>query len=255
VTIGLGWVILFAFGVVLIAGALRTAQRPSSPVADTAAEQAAIWQRLHHAPDVDPYANPLQRAFMKVTYFLATPLARRGVKPDVLTMVGLWVAALTALLAWQGGRWPIAAGLILVASSFLDGVDGAVAGLTDRSSLRGSILDSVVDRIAEALFVAAIVLAGARALFGVWAFGAIILHEYTRSRWVYAALQSGRSEVGLITVGERPTRVIGCSIALVAMGFAPQHRHFVGNWSLIIVAVVTVVGWLQLVRFIAKHLD
>jgi archaetidylinositol phosphate synthase len=254
VTLTVGWVVLSIAGVILIGIAFLTAQRPTDPVAESAAEQAVIWQRLHHAPDVDPYANPLQRAFMKVTYFLATPLARRGVRPDALTLVGLWVAGLTAMLGWQGGRWPIAAGLILVASSFVDGVDGAVAGLTNRSSLRGAILDSVVDRFAEVFFGAAIVLAGAEAPYGVAAVGAIVLHEYTRSRWSYAASQSEQSEVGLITVGERPTRVIGFAIALVAMGIAPQHREFIGNWSLVLVTVATLAGWMQLFRFLYKNL-
>jgi phosphatidylglycerophosphate synthase len=254
VTLVAGWFVLATFGIAIGGIAAATKRAPSKPVADTRNEHAAIWQRLHHAPDVDPYANPLQRAFMAVTYFLATPLAKRGVQPDALTLVGLWVAGLTAMLGWQGNRWPIAAGLILVASSFLDGVDGAVAGLTDRSSFRGGILDSVVDRLAEVLFVAAIVLAGARSAFGVVAVSAVVLHEYTRSKWAYAAMQSGQSEVGLITIGERPTRVIGCAVALIAMGIAPQHRQFVGEWSLVIVAIATMVGWLQLVRFLSKRL-
>ncbi len=250
------WIAWAIVGVALVVMAIRTASRPviEAASAATAAERAAIWQQIHRAPEVDPLANPLQRAFLAVTYRLAYPLARRGVKPDVLTIFGLWVAALTPLLAAQRSHWPAVAGLVLVASSFLDGIDGAVAGLTQRTSWRGHVLDSVVDRLSEALFVAAIVLAGATSPYGMAAMGAIALHEYTRARAAYAFTRTNQSEVGVITVGERPTRVIGSAIALLAMGVAPRQVEFVGNASLIVVTVATLIGWLQLSRHLYKSL-
>jgi phosphatidylglycerophosphate synthase len=254
VTPTIGLLVFAAIGVVVIGIALLTAQRPSVVPDTSKAARAAVWQKLHKAPEIDPYANPLQKAFMAVTYWLANPLARRGVLPDALTLVGLWVAAFSTVLAWQGGHWPIAAGLFLVASSFTDGVDGAVAGLTDRASVRGQVLDSVADRFAEVLFVLAIVLAGGAPWAGVLAMSAIMLHEYTRAKAATAARDVGKSEVGTITIGERPTRVIGFAICLIGCGVAPQSAEFIGTWSFMIVTVPTFIGWLQLSAYLAKNL-
>jgi phosphatidylglycerophosphate synthase len=242
------WSILGLIAVVLVGLAFLTKAPAVTPLPTTAEERAAIWQRLHNAPDVDPLANPLQRWFTALTYGIATPLARFGVLPDVLTLVGLWVAVATVVLARQGLRWPILAGVVLLASSITDGVDGAVAGMLERSTLYGYVFDSVVDRLAEVCFVTAVVCAGAPTWSAVLAMSAIALFEYTRARAAHAAQSAGVSQTIMITVAERPTRVFGCAIALIACGIVPSSRVFIGQWSLVLVAVVTIVGWLQFSR-------
>ncbi len=242
----MGWIIVAVCGVALALLSALTRRPATTALPKTAAERAAIWQRLHNAPDVDPLANPLQRWFTALTYGIATPLARFGVLPDVLTLVGLWIAGLTVVLARENGRWPIAAGVVLLVSSLTDGVDGAVAGMLNRSTLRGYVLDSVVDRLSEVCFVAAVVFSGGSFASGVLAMSAIMLFEYTRARAAHAALTAGVSQTIMITVAERPTRVFGCAIALIACGIAPASREFIGTWSLVLVAIVTVAGWVQL---------
>jgi phosphatidylglycerophosphate synthase len=214
------------------------------------ADYAQIWKELHHADDVEPLKNPLHVAYLRVTYGAATPLARLGVLPDVLTLVGLWLAGIVLALGALGGRWPILAGVLMVLSSLTDGVDGAVAGLTDRATARGHVLDSVVDRIAEVCFVGAVMLAGAPAWAGVLAYSGIMLLEYTRAR---ASSAGPTGEVGVLTIGERPTRVIGCTLSLIAMGIAPQSTVFIGRTSLLIVAAASFIGFVQLAWYIGRR--
>jgi phosphatidylglycerophosphate synthase len=258
VTPSWGWVVLGVVGLGLVLLSGFSARPTDHKLPSTPRERAEIWQRLHDAPHIDPLANPLQRWFLAVTYGLATPLARRGVLPDVLTLWGLWLAGVAAVLGWIGGRWLLVAAAVLVLSSFTDGVDGAVAGMTERASQRGQVLDAVVDRLSECLFVAAVVAGAGNARAassagvsagvgaGVGAMGAIALFEYLRARIAVSAVRLGLDPVGSITIAERPTRVIGCTIALIAMGIRPQSASFVGTWSLVLVGVVTILGTAQL---------
>ena len=76
-------------------------------------------------------------------------LRRTGVSPDHLTALGLLMAVATAL-AVGSGRLGLGLGL-LIASSILDVLDGAVAKASGRASVRGAFFDSVADRVADAL--------------------------------------------------------------------------------------------------------
>ncbi len=244
---------LIALGVVGLAlvGLAWLTRRPIDGLAlPTGVDKyAQIWKDVHHADDVEPLKNPLHVAYLHVTYGAAGPLTRLGVLPDVLTLVGLWLAGLVLALSRLGGRWPILGGIVMIISSLTDGVDGAVAGLSKRTTARGYVLDSVVDRLAEACFVGGVVLAGTPAWPGVVAISGIVLLEYTRARAAAAASQldgPGFGEVGAITIGERPTRVIGCTLSLIAMGVAPASTVFIGRTSLLIVAAASFIGFAQL---------
>jgi phosphatidylglycerophosphate synthase len=218
-------------------------------------DYARIWQKMHNAPDVDPKKNPLHVAYLHLTYSAATPLARLGVLPDWLTLIGLWLAGVVTALGWMGSFYPILAGVLMFVSSLIDGIDGAVAGLTNRSTLRGHVLDSVVDRLSEALFIASIVLAAGVAWSqvagaGVLAMSGIVLLEYTRARVTTA----GGGAIGTITIGERPTRVIGCAVCLIGMGVAPKSVEFIGRTSLLIVAAASFIGFAQLAWYAWRNL-
>ena len=74
-------------------------------------------------------------------------LARLGVTPDQLTVVGLVMSVATAVAIGSGhtmlGFW------ILLLSAFPDLFDGAVAKASQSSSVRGAFFDSTADRITD----------------------------------------------------------------------------------------------------------
>lgn len=248
----IGLFTLLAIGVMLWVAALITRRPvPGIVLPDGIDDYARIWQKIHNAPDVDPKKNPLHVGYLHLTYTAATPLARLGVLPDWLTLIGLWLAGVVTVLGWMGSFYPILAGFLMFISSLIDGVDGAVAGLTNRSTLRGHVLDSVVDRFSEGLFIASIVLAGGAAWAGVLAMSGITLLEYTRARVTTA----GGGAIGTITIGERPTRVIGCAVCLIGMGVAPKSVEFIGRTSLLIVAAASFIGFAQLACYAWRNLD
>ena len=82
---------------------------------------------------------------------VAGVLAKRGLKPDHLTIAGLAFSILAALLLSRGDF--LGAALLLGLSGLCDMMDGDVARATGTSTKFGAFLDSTLDRIGEgALF-------------------------------------------------------------------------------------------------------
>jgi phosphatidylglycerophosphate synthase len=211
--------------------------RSSVPSLD---EYFARWQVLHNAPNVDPKANLALRWFLTVVYWLARPFARAGVSPNAVTIFGLVQGGIALALTRP---IPALAAFVVLASSFTDGVDGCVAALTDRSTKFGALFDSLADRVTEWCFVGAVVLAGANPWLGGGAAAGIGLFEYCRAR----LLALGLHDVGPVTVGERPTRVIACTVGVLASALTTST--LVGNVSLGLVVFTSGIALAQLLRW------
>jgi phosphatidylglycerophosphate synthase len=172
-------------------------------------EYLAAWSRWHGDTDT---SRPLVRGWLTAAWTLARPLA--GLPPLVATVFGLLVAAAALGPALAGGPWLIAAGILVGLSGLLDSLDGAIAIGTGRASRRGYVLDSVVDRLSEAGYAAALWVAGAPGWLAV-AFGASCwLPDYLRAR----AGQAGVEETGALSVWERPSRVAMTGMTLGGAG-------------------------------------
>ena len=245
--------VLMVVGVLLVVLAGASRQPPTSQLPDVAA-YGPIWQQQHRAPDVDP-THGMVGAFLRITYALAAPLARIGIRPDVITLFGLWLASAAVVTARIGPNWPILAALVVVISALTDGVDGCVAGLTMRASQRGYVLDSMVDRMSDVLFVVALLVAGGGSRSTYWAgmaaVGALMMLEYLRAR----AGNAGQGEVGVVTVGERPTRVIAATLGLAAIGVRPSSAAVIATGSLMMMAVAGAAGFIQLAWHLSRALD
>jgi len=80
---------------------------------------------------------------------LGRTLYRLGVHPDMVTILGFLVVAVAAILVGLGEfQW---GGVVLVIGLPLDAVDGAVARAMGRQGKFGGVLDSTLDRYADAL--------------------------------------------------------------------------------------------------------
>ena len=229
---------------------LFTTRRPEVVLASRS-QRLARWQTQHHAPGIDPEANPFVRGFLRVADFGARPLARRGVAPNALTLLAVWGALWVPVLARARHLWPLLGAVVVVLSALADGLDGSVAAMTDRSTQLGFVLDSVADRIADSAFTVALVLAGAKGWWGGAAGVSMGLLEYTRAR----ASAGGFREVGVITVGERPTRIVAATIGLGACGLAPHSTRFIATGTLVVITVTSLIGLAQLAAVLARRLD
>jgi CDP-diacylglycerol--glycerol-3-phosphate 3-phosphatidyltransferase len=189
----------------------------------------ARWQELHGGYDPRT-GSAFVRGWLTLVYRLGAPLARLGVRPSAVTLSSLVVAGAVVLAADRG--WLVAAALLVVLCGLLDNLDGCVAVLQDRTSASGYVLDSVVDRVTDSLFLVAAVLAGCPVeLAAATGFGCFLL-EYLRAR----AGNAGGDDVGRITVAERPTRIL-----LLAPGLAVTP-----TWGTAALLAMTAVGLVQL---------
>jgi phosphatidylglycerophosphate synthase len=163
----------------------------------------------------------------------------------VVTVLGLLVSVAAAGLAAGGdGWWLLAAALVVVLSALLDNLDGAVAVLAGRATRWGYVLDSVTDRCSDLLYVTALGLAGAP-LWVCVAGGALALRqEYARAR----AAAGGMSEVGVVTVWERPTRVIVTAAFLASAAALGDPWASLGAWAWVGLGAVGLVQLLVVVR-------
>jgi len=181
------------------------------------------WQSLHGG--TDPRGTPFLLGWLRLVHVLG---ARLRVHPNVLTGLSV-VAALTVL-----GVSPWVGAVLVVTSALLDGLDGAVAVLQDKVTRLGAVLDSAADRVCDLLFVLALVLAGAPWELGLAGAAGIALLEGTR-------LVKRRPIV--ITIAERPTRVIATAAGLVGIPTA----------GLVALVGATAVGLLQLVVALSRR--
>ena len=76
-------------------------------------------------------------------------LARSGVSPDAITILGVLVQVVAAAMIIDGRL--LAAGLVAIAAGLADVFDGAVAKARGPSGNWGAMLDSTTDRLSDAL--------------------------------------------------------------------------------------------------------
>ena len=124
----------------------------------------------------------------------------------MLTLLGLLGAIATALTAHT--PWAI---LFLVFSLFCDGIDGSVAIFQHRESSWGATLDSVADRISEALWLYALYAIGVPAWIPIVLWSIAAFQEYARAKLI----SLGISDLGVVTPAERPVRASFLFIALI----------------------------------------
>jgi CDP-diacylglycerol--glycerol-3-phosphate 3-phosphatidyltransferase len=203
------------------------------------AEYLERWSRLHGGAAT----GGLVGWWLGITHAVARPLVRAGFGPWPVTVAGLLVAVATCWPASRGGAWPVLAAALVGASGLLDNLDGAVAVMSGRTSRWGFVLDSVCDRVADAAYCVAFVLAGAPAWLAATGAGLALLQEYVRAR----AAVAGMDGIGVVTVSERPTRVILTAMFLLGAGLYPGASDL---WATAGAAAWTTIGAVGLVQLL-----
>jgi CDP-diacylglycerol--glycerol-3-phosphate 3-phosphatidyltransferase len=195
-------------------------------------EHVRDWAALHAT---EPPAG-LVGGWLKAAAAVARPLARAGVSPNMVTVAALVMALVAVpLAAVDGWTGPAAACLAVTLSGLLDSLDGAVAVQAGRATRVGFLLDSALDRIADAAYPAALALAaGGGAWLAVAATAACWWLEYIRARGSLAGV-TGKA---LITPGERPTRIIltavGLGLPVLATAALWAHVVIVGGSAVLL---------------------
>ncbi|MSQ41226.1 MAG: CDP-alcohol phosphatidyltransferase family protein [Dehalococcoidia bacterium] len=185
---------------------------------------------------METFRRRLSSLFQQLQAPLVRLLARTGVTPNQVTLLGLLLSVAAAVLASQG--WFLWAGLTLAVGSALDMVDGMLARSTGKASPQGALLDSVADRLGEAAVLLGLLLyyvtqqpEGWRAplLVGLALVNGFLV-SYVRAR---AEGLGVTGKKGLMT---RPERVVALVAGLV-LGWVEV--------ALAVIALLSLVTWVQ----------
>lgn len=148
-------------------------------------------------------------------------LAKTHITPNTVTWIGFCLSVVAAVFAATGNLF--IAGVVMLAGGFLDMLDGALARLTNQTTKFGGILDSTLDRLAEAAILIGILVyyvstANERPVIGVLLAGLVLagsfMVSYVRARAEGAGIEC---KAGVFT---RPERVIVLALGLLLSRFS-----------------------------------
>jgi CDP-diacylglycerol--glycerol-3-phosphate 3-phosphatidyltransferase len=163
---------------------------------------------------------------------IVRPLARAGVSPNALTVIGF--------VAMVGVAWVLAlghqrvAGLLILFVGLFDALDGTLARMTGKAGPFGAFLDSTLDRFAEiALYLGLLYLYRGDTMATVLVYLTItgsLMVSYTRARAEGLGLEC---KVGLFTRLER--------LAVLIVGLILERTL----WALLVLAIFSNLTALQ----------
>lgn len=164
-----------------------------------------------------------ERARRAVSVYVELPVARCmervGLTPNLVTLIGLLIAVGGAWLVAVGEWW--IGGIVVLFGGVFDMFDGALARMTGRASKFGALLDSVVDRVSEAV-----------ALFGILAYylmsdndvGAALAYAAIIGSLMVSYMRARSEGLGIdckVGVMTRPERVAAIGFGLIAAHWIP----------------------------------
>ncbi|HEY4314082.1 MAG TPA: CDP-alcohol phosphatidyltransferase family protein [Actinomycetes bacterium] len=185
--------------------------------------------------------NRFARAlFTRILTPIAAFLVRRGVSPDVVTLIGT-LGVVVGSLAFYPRHEFFWGTVVITCFVFSDLVDGTMARMTGRSSSWGAWLDSTLDRVGDAAVFGGIALwfAGdgddllmvSLALYCL-ATGAVV--SYARAR------AEGLGMTANVGVTERADRLVAILVATGLDGLGVPYVQAAALWLLAIGSTVTI---------------
>lgn len=190
-------------------------------------------------------ADPLGKYIRIIARYPGALLARTGITPDQVTILGLLANCAAAFFI---ARWSLSylmIGILIWIAGFFDALDGSVARATGRVTKFGSFFDSVLDRYSDSVIYLGILAYFLRSgnanyviLVTVAMIGSLAV-SYVRAK---AGSLDLECEVGLMP---RTARIV-----LLGAAFCVGQVF----WGLLIVAVLTHLTVLQRILYVRKKL-
>jgi len=184
----------------------------------------------------------LRRVFKNIIDPIASFLLKIGLKPNMVTYLGLLLTTFSAALIVKGNI--TLAGIVLLVGAPLDVVDGSMARQLNKPSNFGAFIDSVVDRYSElvlmlGLLIHYVIQANTTAcILAFLAAGASVLVSYVKAR---AEAVGYSAKTGILTRVERLIVLVVCLIFNIPI---------VALWIIAVLANVTA---LQRIFFVRKQ--
>ena len=162
---------------------------------------------------------------------LGRGLAKLGLTPNMLTLIGFGIAILAAVAA--GAQSWLLAGLLVIFGGIFDMFDGLVARATGTASKAGAFMDSTFDRWGEAVVYVGIVWGAVQLgtlytpILAAAAMASAFMVSYTRARAESLGFAPGK---GMANVGFAPreVRLVILTAGLVLAGLLPGFPEDTG---------------------------
>jgi phosphatidylglycerophosphate synthase len=196
------------------------------------------WSSLHGNAKI----SGIVKGWLTISNLLVKPLAKLKITPNILTIFGLFFGVLLYLNALS--NWAV---ILLILSLICDGIDGSLAIITGKGSKWGAMLDSVVDRVTEFFWALTFIAIGANTNVVIAALLIASVQEYLRAR----AGGLGLSEVGVVTIAERPVRASILFVAIIAYILNIE----IVNILAIIWLIMQIFSFLTVTKFTYKKLN
>ncbi len=172
----------------------------------------------------------LERARSRVsgiTESIGLKLANLGLRADHVSVMGLFLSAFTFYTLYKG--YVRVSGFLILASGFLDMIDGAIARATNSASEKGSFLDSVFDRVSDGLILLGMGFPGEDFLMS-----ALAIHSSMMVSYVRAKAESLGVKGTEFSLAGRPERMIIASLACLT------DRLELGLFLIVLLSYITV---------------
>lgn len=166
---------------------------------------------------------------------LLDPLAERmDINPNIITVAGLLVSVIAAYFFGTGSL--LLGGIFIALSGFVDILDGAVARKNNSTTPFGGVLDSTMDRFADAFILIGIIYGG----FCNWFIGILALHASITVSYIRARAESEgvKCNVGF---AERPERLVILMIGAFIGYFYNPIIMYIAVILIMVLGYVTVI--------------
>jgi archaetidylinositol phosphate synthase len=182
-----------------------------------------------------------------------TPMAERlgsflgslGITPNMLTSLAAVLALATIPSGALGLYWLIPT--LIITSSLLDWLDGAVARATSRVSKLGAFLDSVLDRISDISYLISFNYLGIDIRLILIAIPTSLLISYIRCR--AESLGVSLEGIGILERGERVVMMLVISVTSIVFS------KVVGDYLLTLMIILNTLTIIQRLAYVIKVLS
>ena len=195
--------------------------------------------------------------------FTLAPVAKRliNVNPNTVSWLGLITAALSGIalyFSWDFHWMLILASVLVLLSGYFDALDGKIAKLAGKCTVKGDYLDHVFDRYADMFMIAAIAVSGWCSTYvGLFAVMGVLLTSYMGTQ--AQAIGAKRLYDGLLGRADRVVLCFLFPILQAVMCVVYGDTFSVGGYDISLMEVMmiyfAVVGNLTAVQrvFITWH--
>lgn len=95
------------------------------------------------------FSRLIQQRARQFVAWIVRPLARLGITPNMVTLLGLLLSMVTAVVLASG--YVLAGGVLVLFAGIFDMFDGAMARVRNAATTFGAFLDSTLDRYSESI--------------------------------------------------------------------------------------------------------